>query len=165
MELSLRHLEEQDLEVKEQLESLLTETKLTAAELAEIDKLQQRLTTIDREIETASPQLGTLRIDVAALQRKILDVGGSKLSRAQAKVDILTKQFETLSATLSTKEVEEANLRKQAAKAAAARAKSEEDCNKAQQKLTALLKEQEEMEEDAAKVSTHGSYLDSVPHD
>src|SRR5258708_7719377 len=74
---------------------------------------QLRSRAIESEIEDASPQLGSLRLAVAALQRKILDVGGPKLSRAQAKVDILTKQFETLNATLSTKEVEESNLRKQ----------------------------------------------------
>ena len=68
---------------------------------------------IDAEIESASPQLGSLRSSVAALQRRILDVGGPKLSRAQTKVDILTKQFDQLSATLSAKEVEESNQRKQ----------------------------------------------------
>jgi chromosome segregation ATPase len=93
-------------------------------------------------------------LSVAALQRKILDVGGPKLSRAQAKVDILSKQFDTQSAALSTKEVEEANLRKCATKAAAAKAKCDEDYKKTQEKLNNLLKEQEEMENDAVKVNT-----------
>lgn len=153
MQLSLKHLDEQTAELTDRLVALRAESALTEAEKAELQQLEVRMAAVDREIESSSPQLGTLRSAVAALQRKILDVGGPKLSRAQAKVDILSKQFDSLSATLSTKEVEEANMRKQAVKAAAVVAKSEEDIAQMQEKLKALLKEQEDMENDAVKVN------------
>ena len=71
------------------------------------------MSAVDTEINRSAPTLGSLRAAVATLQRKILDVGGPKVSRAQAKVDILSKQYDSLNAVLSTKEVEESNLRKQ----------------------------------------------------
>ena len=95
--------------------------------------------------------VGTLRSQVAQLQRKIIEVGGSKLSRAQAKVDILSKQFDSLNATFSTKEV--TNCRKQATKAAAVRSKYEEELKNCQEKLVSLTKEQDEMESDATAVN------------
>lgn len=153
MQLSIKHLDEQTVEITDRLVALRAESSLTEAEKAELQDLEVRMAAVDREIESSSPQLGALRSTVAALQRKILDVGGPKLSRAQAKVDILSKQFDALSATLSTKEVEETNLRKQAVKAASICTKSEEDIVQMQEKLKALLKEQEDMENDAVKVN------------
>jgi hypothetical protein len=64
------------------------------------------------------------------LQTQILEVGGPKLKRAQAKVDAIANALDTLMQSLSTAEVGEGNAKKQAAKAAQARVKSEKELEK-----------------------------------
>ena len=111
--MALKHAEEQETDFTQQMSSLMEAATLTTAERAELAALQTRIESIDQEMQRVSPQLGQCKAAVASLQRRIMDVGGPRLSRAQAKVDILTKQFDTLSASLSGKEVEEVTNRKQ----------------------------------------------------
>lgn len=113
---------------------------------------QARVDEIEANIQARSPHLGQLRSAVVTLQRRVKDVGGPNLQRTQAKVDLLSKQFDAASGSLSTKEVEEASCRKQAAKAAAAREKAQAEAAKCDERLAALLQEQQEMERDAEQV-------------
>jgi hypothetical protein len=78
----------------------------------------------------ASPDLAMLQQQAKALQAQIMEIGGPKLKRAQAKVDACVETLDTLTKALSSAEVGETSSRKQAAKAAAARAKSESELEK-----------------------------------
>jgi hypothetical protein len=60
----------------------------------------------------AAPKLGPLKNTISTLQRRILDVGGPKLARIQAKIEILSKQYDAQFDQLNTKQNELANLNK-----------------------------------------------------
>jgi structural maintenance of chromosome 4 len=143
------HMEEQQKELQSRLAAQRSEAQLTAEEQAEVTAQEARIKDIDAQIERASPQLGQHRAAVATLQRKILDVGGPKLSRAQAKLEILSKQFDEHNKTLTTKEVEESNCRKQAEKSGAAKKKNVAEEEKLREKMAQLEAEEKEMEADA----------------
>ncbi len=91
MQHSLQHSIELRAELSDRLAQLRMETSLTAHEIAEAHRHEARINELEGQIEQASPQLGSLKQAVSTLQRRILDVGGPRLSRAQAKVDILSK--------------------------------------------------------------------------
>ena len=152
LQLQLARWVEQESELRERIDSLRRELTLSADEAAEVAAAQERLAALDQEITTKSPNLSKLTAEQKSLQRKIQDVGGPKLAKAQQKLDILTSQIEQLSSVLSTKVVEESSQRKAAAKAAAARSKGEADATKVEEKLTKLQSEESEMEADAEKV-------------
>ena len=75
--------------------------------------LQVRITALDQDIASTSPNLLTLKRSVEAIRRQIKEEGGPKLARAQAKVDSLVAQLQILNKTMTTKEVAEAHSRKQ----------------------------------------------------
>ena len=152
MHMALQKCGEQASDLQQRLVAIQSETQLSAAEKKELAALQQKLLGIEESIQAASPNMGPLRSEVSMLQRKILDVGGPKLAKAQSKVDALAAQYDNLSSQLSTREVEESSNRKQAVKAGAARAKGEQDMQKFAEKLNGLMAEQKEMEADALAV-------------
>ena len=71
---------------------------------------------IDAEIKRNSPQLSSLQDEVGSLQKQILDVGGPKLKRAQAKVDSISAELTALGESLTNKKVALGTAKKQAAK-------------------------------------------------
>jgi structural maintenance of chromosome 4 len=152
IEVASKHLLEQENDLKIEIASLRNTLDLSPTERRQISELQSRLDSIEAEMVRVSPQLGQCKSAVASIQRKIMDVGGPKLSKAQAKLDILTKQFDTLSSQVNGKEIDEANNRKQAIKSAASREKGEQEMQKLNDKLKELVAEQQEMETDALAV-------------
>lgn len=152
MKMAVERYCEQETELQERISVLVKDCQLSVAEAAELKSLNSKLVGIEAQIVQSSPNLTPLKTEVASLQRRILDVGGPKLARAQDKVNALASQFEALSSQLSTREVEESNSRKQSAKAAAARVKNDEDMVKIEEKYNALVAEQSDMETDALRV-------------
>merc|ERR1711871_1345186 len=89
---------------------------------------------------------------VESIQKAILDVGGPKLKRAQAKVDGLGVELDNSNTALSKSEAEASNLKKVATKAASAHKKASEDLEKVNLRIQELVKEKVEMENDALVV-------------
>jgi structural maintenance of chromosome 4 len=143
---------EQETQLRAEIEKLRQVLDLSPSEKRQLADLQVRLDGIDAEMVRVAPQLGQCKSAVASIQRRIMDVGGPNLSKAQAKLDILTKQFDTLSSQLNSREIEESSNRKQAAKAAASKEKAESEIAKLNEKLKDLVTEQQEMENDALEV-------------
>ena len=152
MKMVLVRLAEQEGELNQRLITLRSETELSSSEKNELAKLTSCMQGLDAEIQKVSPNLTPLRTEVSMLQRQILDFGGPKLSRIQSKVDALSAQYDALSSQLATREVEENDCRKQAAKCTSSRVKSEEDIAKINEKHAALLEEQKIMEQEALVV-------------
>lgn len=152
VKLAMSTFEEQHRELSSRLVAQRAECSLSPEEVAEMQAQSQRLAAVEAEITRVSPDIQMLRLDASNIQRQILDVGGPKLARSQARMDLMNGQIAKLSSSLSTLEVEESNHRKQAIKAQQARAKFEKEVEKLQEKLNALLAEQAEMEQDALAV-------------
>jgi len=152
--LSLLRWAEQETEICARIKTFQPELELSPAEAAEITAAREILASVDAKIQATSPNFNMLKNEVTLLQRKIHDVGGPKLAKAQAKIDIIANQLEQLSSALSTKTVEESTARKAAVKSAASRAKGEAELAKTEEKFTALISEHKEMEADALHVVT-----------
>lgn len=153
LQLSLKRLEDSQQELAKRLRSLERDRKLTAAEEQEIAAKQAQLEEIEREISKHSPHLKTIQNRVTILQREILSFGGMKLTKLQSKIDSVTQQVEMVSKSISTKEIEEANLSKSLEKLSAAIAKAEAETQKSQSKLEELQREKDEMEADVKKMT------------
>jgi structural maintenance of chromosome 4 len=126
---------------------------MSAEESKEIATLEKKSKEIDQQISDKSPNLVSYRNNVASIQRKILDVGGPKLARAQQRLDILTQQYDQLCTTVSTREVDVSNAKKNVTKFSAARAKGESEVETLTEKYQKVKKQIKEMEEEALSVA------------
>lgn len=151
-QMALRRFEEQQREYVEKIEVLSREAEITPQEERDLQHHQTRLEALEAQISSVAPDLRLIQQEVASLQRQILSFGGPKLAKAQARVDSIIYQIEAVSSSLSTKEVEESSMRKQAEKARQAKEKAEQDVLKAEEKMAQLTAEQKEMENDAMQV-------------
>jgi len=104
---------EEEQELAERLASLQAECTLSADEQREKQSLESHLASIESNIKRTAPNLKTLESEVDGIQKQILDVGGPKLKRAQFKVDSVNSELNDLTTTLSTKQVEVTNTKKQ----------------------------------------------------
>ena len=100
---------EEEAELVTRLTSLRSECELSVEERREAEKLEESLASIDANIKKVAPNLKSLENEVTTIQKEIMDVGGPKLKRAQAKVDAVTAELTDLMSTLSTKQVEGTN--------------------------------------------------------
>ena len=119
---------------------------LSPLEQQQIEEQGVKLQEIDEEIARRSPNLSTYRSNVTSMQRRIMDVGGPKLARAQGRLEILTKKFDELTATLAKREAETAAEKKVATKASSTRADKENEKAKIEEKQASLKAEQAELE-------------------
>jgi peptidoglycan hydrolase CwlO-like protein len=85
---------------------------MTTEEKKQAAGLQTRLASIDAEMLRVAPGLKGLEAEVEAIQKQILDIGGPKLKRAQAKVDAISLELDNLNATVSKTEVEVTTAKK-----------------------------------------------------
>lgn len=152
LRMALSRYEDQEHALSSRISDMQFQMNLTAAEEANLVNLNQRLEAMEQEISRVSPNLRATQMEVQSLTRQIKSYGGPKQQKIQAKIDSFHHQIESLSNTISTKQVDEADHRKQAEKAAQAKTKSQNDLLKSEEKLETLLKEQKEMEDDALKV-------------
>lgn len=146
-------LMEQESDLQSRLRKIMTETELTPEEHREIVDLEKELQRLDVEMNRASPDLRSRKLEVSNIQQQIRDVGGPRLGKAQARLDLLSTQFDKITKELSSYEVEESNHIKQAAKSQAAREKLEKEVLKFDVRLKELVKEQRDMEQDASVVA------------
>lgn len=143
---------EQETELQARITKLSQESQLTPDEEKELKKLCDEYEAIERNINKVSPNLKGLRQEVSSLQAQVRDVGGPKLGKAQARLDLISSQMDKLQASVSSLEIEETNNRKQVTKLAATRQKSEQELAKLDSKVKDLIAEQKEMEDDALLV-------------
>jgi structural maintenance of chromosome 4 len=146
--LLINRLNEQEGELVNRMRDLAAQAELTPQEAEEVDRQHARLVELERDMLDISP----FQKEVASLQRQIRSVGGPQLVAAQQRVDSMATQLEKVSSQLSTKQVDETGARKQAEKSAAARITAEAELRKTEQRLQALVLEQQEMEADAGVV-------------
>ena len=139
-------------ELGSRLDSLKQESVMTAEEKKEVKLLDSRLSSLDVDIERVAPGLKGLEAEVESIQKAILDIGGPKLKRAQAKVDGLGAELDSSNSAMSKSEAEASNMKKAAIKAANAHKKASEELEKVNSKLEDLVKEKSEMENDALVV-------------
>lgn len=148
--LLINRLNEQEGELVKRMRDLAAQAELTPQEAEEVDRQHARLTQLETDMMDISP----FQKEVTSLQRQIRSVGGPQLVAAQQRVDSMATQLEKVSSQLSTKQVDEAGARKQVEKSAAARISAETELQKTEQRLHALVLEQQEMEADAMAVVT-----------
>jgi structural maintenance of chromosome 4 len=146
-------LMEQESDLQSRLQRIAAETQLTPEEHREIADLEKQFERLDAEMNRAAPDLRSHKLEVSNIQQQIRDVGGPRLGKAQARLDLLSTQFDKLTKDLSSYEVEESNHSKQASKAQAACEKLEKEVLKFESKLKELVKEQQDMEHDALLVA------------
>lgn len=139
-------------ELTSRLESLKKEAVMTSEEKKEVKSHESRISSLDADMERVAPGLKDLEAEVESIQKAIIDVGGPKLKRAQAKVDGLGVELDNNNAALSKSEAEASNMKKAAVKAANSHKKASEELDNVNSKLEELLKEKAEMENDALVV-------------
>lgn len=152
LRMALERYEDQEQTLARKLTEMQNQMRLTPEEEASLQQLNQQLETMEQEISKVAPNLRATQMEVQSLTRQIKSYGGPKQQKIQAKIDSYNHQIESLSTTVSTKQVDEADLRKQVDKASQAKAKAQQDLQKSEEKLEGLLKEQKEMEDDALQV-------------
>lgn len=151
--LVLTRFNSQEIELSQKIQVTEKETIITKEEVKEIEELEAHFAAIEAEIHQKSPNLTPLRGEVTLLQRKIKDVGGSKLSRSQSSIDSLNSQYDTISSKLATMTVEEKTNRKNALKANQLLLKAKEDEEELNQKLKQIEIETAKIEEEAELVN------------
>jgi structural maintenance of chromosome 4 len=143
---------QQEGDLQTRIETMQHELALSPAEKDDIKRNEAKLSSLEKEIEKKSPNLRTLQQEVASLQRQILGAGGPKLSKCNSMIESISHSLGMVHGQLTEKVVKETTLKKQAGKSTSALKKAEADMTKTQGKLTALLAEKDEMEEDAMLV-------------
>eukprot|EP01034_Spumella_vulgaris_P030993 gene30993-38303_t len=146
--LQINRLNEQEGELTSRMRELAAQAELTPQESEDVDRQRARLAELESDMMDISP----FQKEVAGLQRQIRSVGGPQLVAAQQRVDSMSTQLEKVSSQLSTKQVDESGARKQAEKSAALRVSAEAELLRSEQRLEALVLEQQEMEADAGVV-------------
>jgi len=149
-----QRLAEQEEEVQATVTECQKNQQLGAAEASQVADLQGKLAQLDAQMEVTSPNLSSLKAEVAALQKSIIDVGGPKLKRTQLRISEQSTEIEALNTKLNAKEVEVSNCTQQMAQAAKASKKAAAEVTKLQEKLVVLEAEFKEMEQDGVKLLT-----------
>jgi structural maintenance of chromosome 4 len=149
LQMALSNVREKEQALLERIPLLERECNLSPEEVRDIQLQEAKLSEIEKQIFEASPHIGSYRSAVSSLQRKIMDVGGPKVARAQQKLDILTKNYDALFIKLAGIELAETTARANASKAASSREKSEVELAKIQKKSEGLTEALKSMEADA----------------
>ena len=149
IELAVNLINEQISDISGRMLALERECELSVEERNEISSIESKIHDVSRRIAASSPDQASLQREAKRLQTEIMEIGGPKLKRAQAKVDAASNSIETLSSSLSAAEVAEGTASKQLNKARTAKEKSEKDQDKALERQKALLTEQADMEKEA----------------
>lgn len=142
-----------EADISHRIEEVQRDMTMSSDEKEEIDALNDKSSGIDEQILKVSPNITSYRNAVSTIQRKILDVGGPKLARAQQRLDILTQQHDQISSTVSTREVDAKNANKNVTKYSAARQKGEEEVERLTETYQDVQKSMKEMEVEALKVA------------
>ena len=152
LQMALKNSVDKEQQVSQRVATLQSEIHLTQVEVQEISVLEKKLGDIDARIFSVSPNISTFRSAVSRLQRKIMDVGGPKVTQAQQKLEILTRRYDDIANKLASAEVTESTAHSNAVKAASAREKVEVELSKCKSKLDELREEQQVMEKEALLV-------------
>jgi structural maintenance of chromosome 4 len=143
---------EESTELSSRIGSLQSEIAMTPDEKKQVSALQKRLDSIEAEMQRVAPGLKGLEAEVGDIQKQILDIGGPKLKRAQAKLDAISLELDNLNASVSKTEVEVLTAKKNATKANSAHTKAAVELEKITAKISDLQREKTEMENDALVV-------------
>lgn len=119
------------------------------ARVAALLKTEARL---EKEMAAAAKRAAAAEGELAALQKGILELGGPRLKRQQAKVDLAAKAQDEAVALLNKAGVDRAAEEKKAAKAAEAQGKKAAELEEAKAKFEATQADFKALEEEAFQV-------------
>lgn len=152
LKLALGSFGDQEKDLLHRLDQSQHETSLSPHEQSNLSEIESKILLVDREIQLKSPDLKTIKREVMTLQQQIGDVCGPKLSKAQARLTILSTQLDEKTKELTSLQVEQTNARKTALKSQSLREKAEKDAAEYESKLSQYQKDQIEMENEALQV-------------
>jgi len=121
------------------LEQLRTQSKPDTSDVSRIAHLEREIATAQSGLEKLQSQSSTIEEAIKALEKKILDIGGSRLLAQKSKVDGLK-----LHINLANEEVTKAEV---------AMAKAEKDSVKLESSIASNRQGLEEVEADLEKLS------------
>ena len=122
-----------------------SQNKPNTGDLARISKLEQEITKANGALEKLKEQSSLIDQDIKNLEKKILDIGGSKLLTQKSKVDGIRLHINLANEEITKAEVAKSKAEKDAAKL-------EKTINSNTEALEAIEKEIEELNEQIAEL-------------
>lgn len=113
IKMNLRNIDEQKIQLQRQSQEVERACQITPQEQEEMNSLERDMAKLDQKMAELAPSLQNNKQEVTNIQKEILDVGGPKLARITARIDMLTSQIEKASATVNAIQIEWNNFTKQ----------------------------------------------------
>ncbi|KAH9032776.1 hypothetical protein EDB85DRAFT_2145344 [Lactarius pseudohatsudake] len=114
--LDIRNAGKRVIEAEKWVHDLKTQSKPGAGDLSRVAFLQREISTAQNELKRLQSPSGTIKEAIKALERKILDIGGSQLLAQRAKVDGLKLHIDIASEGITRAEVAMTKAEKDLAK-------------------------------------------------
>jgi structural maintenance of chromosome 4 len=123
-----------------------------SSDAGRVKSLEATMAGLETEIEKLIASTSGIEAEIAALQDKIMEIGGVKLRGQKAKVDSLKEQIKSLTQQISAAEVDKAKAEQQ-------KKKNERALHDALKEMNALAGETEALEEEARQQNKDTSAL------
>ncbi|KAH9953375.1 hypothetical protein BC827DRAFT_1248888 [Russula dissimulans] len=104
------------IEAEKRVLDLNAQNKPDAGDLSRIASLEREIAAAERELESLQSRSGTIEEAIKALEKKILDIGGSRLLAQKSKVDGLKLHINLASDEITRAEVAKAKAEKDSVK-------------------------------------------------
>ncbi|KZV88820.1 RecF/RecN/SMC protein [Exidia glandulosa HHB12029] len=175
-ELDLNTLVNRIAEAEKRVRELRAQSKPDAGDAARIKALEAEIVDAEKELAKAKTKAGKIEEEIQALEKKILDIGGSKLLAQKAKVDGIKLHLQLASDEITKAEVAKARAQKDLQKLASGLKAHEKSLAEAESDLAELeeqwaecarvLKEmREKVEEAQAAAESAKEDLDGIKQD
>lgn len=132
------------IEAEKRVRDLKTQSKPDSGDISRIALLEREIATAQSELEKLQSKSGTIEEAIKALEKKILDIGGSRLLAQKSKVDGLKLHINIANEEITKAEVAMAKAEKDSVKfkgSIASNRQSLEDIESELEKLTESLQE------------------------
>lgn len=139
-------------ELTERLPDLRAQCELGENDEIKLDELKSKVEKCKADMASCAMQASDMEGEVSRLQKAILEAGGKKLKKQQAKCDEVVQHLKDESKNFNTAKVAITRNQKAATKAHTAKETASEDCEQCKETLEQKLKEVKSLESGALEV-------------
>ncbi|KAF8640540.1 hypothetical protein AX17_000202 [Amanita inopinata Kibby_2008] len=142
------------LDAEKRVKELKSQSKPDAGDLARISKLDEEIAAVSEELEELQAKAGKVEQAIKDLEKKILEVGGSRLLTQKSKVDGIKLHISLANDEITKAEVAKAKAEKDAVKYEASIENNKPSLEEAMSELEELNSQLEELEQYVTELRT-----------
>ncbi|KAF8492752.1 RecF/RecN/SMC [Russula emetica] len=140
------------IEAEKRVRDLKTQNKPDAGDLSRIASLEREIATAQSELESLQSRSGTIEEAIKGLEKKILDIGGSRLLAQKSKIDGLKLHISLANDEITKAEVAKAKAEKDSVKLESSIAGNQEGLAEVEAELEKLNESLQEVKDYVADI-------------